>query len=247
MEIINLRGDKANSATAELPQDSKAQPASGLDLATADVSISANTITALKPAVRNDHRINIFIDEKFAFSLDIAQVVDYKLKVGKVLDELEIKKLRKASNFGKLYQRTLEWVLSRPRSVRETKDYLKKKQFEKREYGITDEDIEKVIENLLAKNYLNDYKFADYYVENRFVKKGISKKRLELELTKKGIDKEIIAEVMAESSRDETAEIEKIIAKKRPKYTDEKLIQYLVRQGFDYQLASSLVLRSGTD
>ena len=52
---------------------------------------------------------------------------------------------------------------------------------------------------------------------------------------------------MAESSRDETAEIEKIIAKKRPKYTDEKLIQYLVRQGFDYQLASSLVLRSGTD
>lgn len=198
-------------------------------------------VSAIRPAVKNEHRVNIFIDDEFVFSLDVSQVVDYKLKVGKVLDDTEIKKLKKASNFGKLYQRTLEWVLSRPRSVRETRDYLRKKQFDKKEYGITDEDIERVIIKLEEKNYLNDQNFAEYYLENRFRNKGISRKRLELELIKKGISQSDIEEAFQSSPRDETEEIQKIIAKKRQKYDDEKLINYLVRQGFDYQLASSLV------
>ena len=199
------------------------------------------TITNIKPSPKNENRVNIFIDDEFAFSLDISQVVDFKLKVGKALEDSEIKKLKKASNFGKLYQRTLEWILSRPHSVRETRDYLKKKQFDKKEYGITDEDIEKVIVKLEEKNYLNDKNFAEYYIENRFQKKGISEKRLKLELSKKGINPEIIELAFGAVPRDETAEIKKVIAKKRRKYDDEKLIQYLVRQGFDYQLSKTLV------
>lgn len=198
-------------------------------------------VTAIKPAVKNENRANIFIDDKFAFSLDLAQVVDFKLKVGKTLDESEIKKLKKASNFGKLYQRTLEWVLTRPRSIREAKDYLKKKQFDKKDYGITDEDIEKVLETLIEKRYLGDQKFTKYYIENRFTKKGISKKRLKLELAKKGIDSETVERALEESGRDETEEIKKVIAKKRAHYEDKKLLQYLVRQGFDYELVKSIL------
>ena len=201
----------------------------------------SSTITAIKPAVKNENRVNIFIDEKFAFSLDISQVVDFKLKVGKSLSKTELEKLKKASNFGKLYQRTLEWVLSRPHSVRETRDYLKKKQFNKKEYGITDEDIEKIIEKLEGKKYLDDQKFAEYYIENRFQKKGISGKRLKLELSKKGISTAFIESAFAAVPRDEAEEIKKVIDKKRARYDDEKLIQYLVRQGFDYQLVKSLV------
>ncbi|MDO4889588.1 MAG: RecX family transcriptional regulator [Candidatus Saccharibacteria bacterium] len=200
-----------------------------------------HSVSAIKPAIKNDHRVNIFIDEKFAFSLDLAQVVDFKLKVGKTLTEPEIKKLKKASNFGKLYQRTLEWVLSRPRSIRETKDYLRKKQFDKKDYGITDEDIEKVLEILLEKKYLDDQKFTEYYIENRFTKKGISRKRLKLELAKKGISPETIDGALEASGRDETEEIKKVIVKKRTRYDDEKLLQYLVRQGFDYELSKSII------
>ncbi len=217
MEIINL-GDKIRSGDETLSE-----------------------ITAIKPAIKNDHRVNIFIDEKFAFSLDLAQVVDFKLKVGKTLTEPEIKKLKKASNFGKLYQRTLEWVLSRPRSIRETKDYLRKKQFDKKDYGITDEDIEKVLEILLEKKYLDDQKFTEYYIENRFTKKGISRKRLKLELAKKGISPETIDGALEASGRDETEEIKKVIVKKRTRYDDEKLLQYLVHQGFDYELSKSII------
>ena len=56
---------------------------------------------------------------------------------------------------------------------------------------------------------------------------------------KKGIKKEIISEVL--DGRDDEEEIRKIIARKRARYDDEKLISYLVRQGFSYELVQSLV------
>ena len=54
------------------------------------------------------------------------------------------------------------------------------------------------------------------------------------------MSQEYIDEVLCE--RDDTEEILKMIAKKRGKYDDGKLIQYLCRQGFDYQLVRNLVL-----
>ena len=218
-------------------------------------------ITALKQGVKNLDRVNVFVDEKYAFSLDIAQVVDLKIKVGREITADELEEFKRASEFGKLYQKTLEWTLVRPRSVRETRDYLSRKLKTsssgrssrpssrgsslrpRSNCGCPSEDITKffqeIIDRLLHKGYLNDEKFAKYYVENRFVKKGISKKRLKMELMKKGINREIIEEVLPK--RNDEEEILKIIAKKRSKYDDEKLINYLCRQGFSFELVRNLV------
>ncbi len=94
---------------------------------------------------------------------------------------------------------------------------------------------------MIEKGYLDDRKFAEYFVENRNQKKGESIKKLNIELTKKGIDQNIVAEVLENSDRNDEVEIKKIIEKKRKKYDNKKLIQYLTRQGFDYQLANDLV------
>ena len=207
-------------------------------------------ITDIRQAVKNENRVNVFVDGKYSFSLDVAQVVDLGIKVGQEISDEKLEEFKKASGFGKLYQRTLEWVLARPRSIRETRDYI----FRKLKASSSDtlpvdrtnssEEVcelsEEIISRLLRKNYLNDEVFAKWYVENRFVKKGISQKRLKMELIKKGISGEIIDEVL--SGRNDEEEIKKIIAKKRGKYTDEKLIQYLCRQGFSYQLVQNLVL-----
>ena len=199
-------------------------------------------ITGLKQGVKNPERVNVYVDSKYAFSLDLAQVVDFKIKIGLEIDEDKLAELKKASEFGKLYQRALEWVLVRPRSERETYDYLYKKVYEKK---LDKSYIKNIIEKLKAKKYLDDFKFAEFWVENRFVKKGVSRKRLSLELMKKGVPREIIEEVL--DGRNDEEEILKIIAKKRGKYDDEKLISYLVRQGFSYQLAQSQVRDYGKD
>ena len=100
---------------------------------------------------------------------------------------------------------------------------------------------------MVEKKYLSDFEFAKWYVENRFVKKGASLKRLKMELMKKGVSSEIIEEVLNSSERNDEEEILKIIAKKRAKYDDEKLTAYLCRQGFPYQLVNELVQSYGKD
>ncbi len=206
-------------------------------------------ITDIKQGVKNENRVNVFVNSKYAFSLDISQVVDFHIKIGLEITDAQLEEYKRASEFGKLYQRTLEWVLTRPHSTQETKDYLYRKtrtisQKTQSPVGNLTEISHDIIERLTVKGYLNDEKFAKYYVENRFVKKGISKKRLKLELMKKGVDRTIIDEVLSENSRNDEEEIKKIILKKRARYDDEKLVNYLVRQGFDFELARNLVQAS---
>ena len=62
---------------------------------------------------------------------------------------------------------------------------------------------------------------------------------------KKGVASSIIDEVL--DARNDEEEIKKMIIKKRSKYDDEKLIAYLCRQGFDFQLVKDLVRSYGMD
>lgn len=221
-------------------------------------------ITEMKQGVKNPNRVNVYVNGSFSLSLDVAQVVDLGLKVGMVLTEERLEELKKASEFGKLYQRALEWVLMRPRSVRETKDYLARKlrisssdtlRSRPSSRGslaiiapagapMSSEDISElsnnIINRLVDKGYLDDRRFAEFWVENRFVKKGVSRKRLMMELSQKGVSREIIEEVL--DGRNDEDELRKMIARKRAKYAEsEKLIAYLCRQGFSYDLAKRLV------
>ncbi len=212
------------------------------------------TITKLTPGVRDPNRVNVFLDGYFAFSLDIAQVIDLDVKVKQKIDPERLKLLQDASEFSKLYQRTLEWVLTRPHSVRETEDYLKRRKLkrlqlnrqrareEKKPLPELREDImAQVVERLIEKGYVNDQKFANFYVENRYVRRGISKKRLRLELRRRGVNEEEAKFALENMDRPEEDEILKVIKKKRKKYNDFMLVSYLVRQGFDFQKAKTAV------
>ncbi len=211
---------------------------------------SAHRITDIKEAVRDHNRVNLYVDDKFFCSLDISQVVDLHLKIGKALTEDERTEIKRASEFGKFYARALEYVLLRPRSSREIRDYLKKKTLNRKvrvknrktnQYEVRDKEgydislVPLVFSRLEERGYVDDYKFAKLWVENRNVSKGTSLKKLRLELIQKGISQTIVEQVFAESARSDESELAKIIAKKRNKYPDdEKLIQYLLRAGFNY-------------
>lgn len=224
-------------------------------------------ITDIKQAVRNENRVNIYVNGKYSFSLDISQVVELKVKVGRELRKEEYEELKQASEFGKMYQRALEWVLMRPRSKRELRDYLLRRSKKRAVMAdnpyrkTSDSDLsdgrvskkheistemslklsEMVTKRLMERGYVDDVKFARYYVENRFVKKGASERRLRQELMQKGVAREIIDEVLEGSERNERDEIRKMILRKRARYDDEKLIAYLCRQGFSYELAKEMV------
>lgn len=203
-------------------------------------------ITALTSQQKDPNRINVMVDGKFRFSLDIAQLTDLKIKVGREYDEAELVELETESQFGKLYARALEYSLLRPHSSREMRDYLYRKTLSKKvknrrtgevkdRPGVGKEITERVFTRLAERGYIDDEKFARFWVENRNLRKGSSMRKLQAELAAKGVDKSIVEKFLHESERSDADELQKIIAKKRAKYPDEqKLIQYLARQGFSY-------------
>lgn len=207
-------------------------------------------VTDIKPAVRDQNRVNVYIDDKFFCSLDISQVVDLRIKIGREISEDEKKQLKRASDFSKFYARALEYALIRPRSSREVKDYLKKKTLSRKirvknrktgEYqtkekqGYDESLVPLVFQRLEERGYIDDERFTKIWVENRNVNKGSSIKKLRLELQQKGVSQQIIDTILSESDRNDKSELKKIIAKKHDKYLDQqKLIQYLLRAGFNY-------------
>ncbi len=208
-------------------------------------------ITALKIQVRDKDRVNVFIDGKYRFSLDITQVAELGIKNGAEYTEEELVELENESQFGKLYTRSLEYALIRPRSQRELRDYLYRKTRDTRtkmgdiKKGVSKELTERVFNRLFEKGYLDDEKFARFWVENRNVRKGSSMRKLQMELRGKGVDSVIIEQVLANTERADSHELQKIIAKKASRYDDiQKLTAYLVRQGFRYDDVKEALARS---
>lgn len=205
-------------------------------------------VTKLSAQVKNPDRINVFVDGKFRFGLDITQVVDLGIKVGLELDEVQLAELEVEGQFGKLYTQALNYCLICPRSIREVRDYLWRKSQPKllksgqKTAGLPAELSNRVVERLISKQYLDDTKFTAWWIENRFLKKGVSLRRLRQDLSQKGIAKNIIDEALANSTRQDNDELQKVLSKKAKRYSDpQKLIAYLVRQGFDYDDAKQAV------
>jgi regulatory protein len=204
-------------------------------------------ISDISLQAHDPNRVNVSVDGKYSFSLDISQVTELGVRVDKEYDEAEIELFKREGEFGKLYARSLEYALMRPHSEKEMKDYLWRKtrdsfvrsrktgEIRKRE-GVSQTMVGRVLEKLIEKNYVNDKQFTRFWVENRMRTKGVSQRRLVAELRAKGISTDVIEEIMQNSTRDEKSELQKMIAKKKGRYEDEqKLMLYLVRQGFSYQ------------
>lgn len=191
------------------------------------------------------------VDGRYRFSLDVFQISDLGIRVGKEYSEEELVALEEESAFGKLYARALEYTLMRPHSAKEIRDYLWKKTRDTRyrnkktgeiktRAGVSQETADRVYERLVEKKYIDDEKFARYWVENRNQRKGTSFRKLEAELRAKGVSPEIIRMNIQNTTRDEKSELQKMILKKAPKYDDtQKLIAYLARQGFSYDAIQS--------
>jgi regulatory protein len=189
-------------------------------------------ITAIKQQVKKPERVSIFVDGKYEFSLSLDELVKYRLKNNDELDKADVKKYKKISEDGKLRARSLEWLLNRPHSEREFRDYLYRKKTEP-------EQLESLVEEMTGKGYLDNAKFAAWFIELQG-RRGKSDRAIRAELFRKGISGEMADGVITENAGGEVARLRRAIEKKRKlsryKNDPQKLMQYLVGKGFSWQL-----------
>jgi regulatory protein len=187
-------------------------------------------VSAIKKQVKNPERVSIMVDNKYGFSLSLDELLKYGLKNNQELSEAELKRFKQLSADGKLRAKALEWLLVRPRSEREFKDYMYKK---KAEINLA----QKLSAEFIEKGYLDDFKFGLWYVE-LLGRRSKSRRAINAELIKKGISREVRERVLGEVAVDEKAALRAVVEKKqklsRYKNDPQKLARYLTSQGFDW-------------
>jgi regulatory protein len=189
-------------------------------------------ITAIKQQVKRSDRYSIYGDGKYLFSFSEGELLASGLRIGQELDQAALDELKDKAVLDKAYDRAINLISRRPRSEWELRDYLKRKEYEP---GTQDE----VIGRLRERGYVDDADFARRWVESRRLLKSTSKRRLSQELRQKRIADDIIKEVLEADETDELEVLKDLVERKRKqsKYKDDlKLMQYLARQGFSYDL-----------
>lgn len=197
-------------------------------------------ITAIKPQ-RNQKRVNIYLDNEFGFGLDLENYVLLGLKVEQELSDSEIEEILKKAEFAKTLNNLLKFASLRPRSEYEIISWFKRKKVHN--------SLHKKLFNKLNKlELIDDEKFAAWWVRQRNEFRPRSKRILYQELSKKGIDKQVITKVLENAEINEL-EIAKSLVQKNAhrwqKFDDyikkQKMSSYLVRKGFDWEVVKKAI------
>ncbi len=189
-------------------------------------------ITQIKQQ-KNKDRVNIYLDDKFGFGIDLENFVKLKLRVEQELSDEEIEKITNKAEFQKTLDKLLRFAYLRPRSEKEIRDWFYRKK-------VPDTMHSDLFSKLKYFDLLDDVKFAKLWVENRQAFRPKSKRILKQELQIKGISRDIIDDVFSEIEIDEDKIALAMLNKKRFA-DDNKRLSYLVRNGFDFEIAKRAV------
>ena len=221
-------------------------------------------VTSVEPQktlrLRSGRRFNVILDGQFAFGSDEDLVVDHRLVVGKILDTSELEKLLFEAEVGKLMERMYGLFNLRLRSEKEVRDYLKNLSFKRKvkEQGeISEAAVELLIDKLKQKGLLNDEQFAKAWVESRRKTKKKGKIALKQELYQKGINRDLIVEVLKDSTPESEEQLAiqalekkmriwKILpimelSEKSLRDLRKKAYEFLMRRGFEYEVVRDVI------
>lgn len=198
-------------------------------------------ITDLKKQ-KNTTRVNVYIDDKFAFGTSLEMVLKYGLKKDKELSQDKIGELEKESGFGKVYARVLRFASLRPRSEKEIKLWFKRK-------NIDSSLGTEVFNRLKNIGLVDDESFTKWWVGQRREFRPRSKMALMSELKQKGVARDIIDKVLQEIDTSSELEFAKRVALKKLRVLSglpfdekkKKLFGFLGRRGFSWETANKTI------
>src|SRR5262245_33796948 len=134
-------------------------------------------ITALETQAHNPERVNIFVDGKFFLGVHALIVEKLSLEVEQEVGEPLLEQLRQEEAQQEAVDRALNYLSFRPRSQREIRQYLRRK-------NTAPEVIDAVLQRLGRLDLVDDRQFANFWLDSRerFSPKGAQALRYELHM-----------------------------------------------------------------
>ncbi|WP_368489903.1 recombination regulator RecX [Clostridium sp. BJN0013] len=198
-------------------------------------------VTKIEIQKRNNNRVNIYLNEEFAFSCSAELVYKYNICRDKVLDINYLKDIIYKDNYIKCKSYALRII---------EKSYKTEKQmYDKLIKSFDDSIVKECIEFLKEYNFIDDNKFAEIYIKEKIYSQG--KNKIKYSLIKKGIKESVVNEKLCSIDNSLEEKIAFDMAKK--KYyliiksenninkVYNKLGNYMVKNGYDFDLVRHIL------
>lgn len=208
----------------------------------------ARVISKITRQKRNQERYNIFLDEKYAFSVDEGILIQYGLTKGKTLEEMDIGEIAFDDEVSRAYNRALSFLSYQMRSEHEVHQKLLKEEFGE---AVIMESIQK----LTRLGFLNDesYMQALASTKKRTSKKG--PKAIVQDLKQKGIDPKLQQKMLDSFPEAEQLKMALELAEKKirsergktPSQVKQKIQEFLMRKGYDFSIVKQVISKVETE
>ncbi len=198
-------------------------------------------VTALRAGRGRGKRVNVFLNGKFAFSLEVEVAVKEGLQIGQELSTDQIEAMAKSDHFHRCLSTAARYLSYRPRSESELKERLHQR-------GFDGNSIEGVLTKLKEQGLVDDIAFAQFWRDNRESFSPRSQWLTRLELQRKGVAGDIIDQVVDDIDDDDSAyrsAQSKALNLPPGDYQlfRRRLGEYLKRRGFGYRVINHTVGR----
>ena len=186
-------------------------------------------------------QVRVFLDGRFAFTLEAETAAKQGLRLGQELGEGEIESLIRANDYARCLDAAARYLSYRPRSEAE----LRKRLFQR---GFDGTNIESALRLLKERDLVDDAAFAQFWRDNRESFRPRSRWLTRVELKQKGVPEDIIDEVVAEVDDNDgayRAAMGKVRSLSLADYQSfrRRMNEYLRRRGFGYGVINQTISR----
>jgi len=204
-------------------------------------------ITQIEPQQRAKDRFNIYLDGAFAFGLDGEVVLKHHLHEGDELTDTVIDGVILMEERSRAKKKALALLSRSARSMGELRERL-------RGYGFSERTIAPVVADFLRVGLLDDRAFAEAYVRSRLAQRPMGRRLLKQELLHRGVDEDAAEAAVGKAygSVSEADFARQLVHRKMKsagggdtRRLRQKLVDMLMRRGFDWDVIASAVQEKG--
>ncbi|MBK5241806.1 MAG: recombination regulator RecX [Clostridium sp.] len=191
---------------------------------------------------KNKDRVNIYMDDEFAFACDVGLVYIHNITKGETIDKENLEDIVNEDNYIKAKNSALHFLERSFKSAKQVIDKLTLKDFDAKTIG-------RVLIFLKEYDFIDDKRFVELFIKEKVRSSG--KNKIKFTLIKKGLPQELIEEGLNTITSEQQSLValrlgEKKIAvifksEKDTRKLYKKTADYLVRNGFDFEIINEVL------
>jgi regulatory protein len=201
-----------------------------------------NIITKIEIQKRNKDRVNIFINEQFAFACSAELIYTHSLCKGKIIDMSYLKEIIFEDNCIKCKGSALRIIERTYKTEKQIRDKLSEKEYDEKV-------INKTLEFLKQYKFVDDERFLEAYIKDKLKSQG--KNKIKYALINKGISEELIERKLINIDKSSEQDRALKLAEKKlevlmknesdARKIYKKLGDYLVRNGYNLDIVQDIL------